>query len=227
MIERRKLHTNNAATDDDDGFRQFSRSECVRRIPDSRIVLDTRNRRHKIRRTRTNHQILRLILCFVTRDDEPFTLPFREGTGVGYPIDHRAMFVIQPLLDTRNEFTYNDGLAFLHGAKIKRHVLCRYTVFLRVGGIKILLRAVEKRFGRNTSHIETRASERGLLKEHHIFACLRGFFSSCIARRAAADDCKKIFHILFFIRISGVLCNTMLLAGTSWVSQIFPPTTVS
>ena len=99
------------------------------------------------------------------------------------------MLIIQPLLDTRNEFSNHDGLAFLHGCKIEGDILCCNSVFLRVGRIKILLRAVEQRFGRNTSHIQTRASERILLKEHHIFACLRGFFSSCITRRAAADDC--------------------------------------
>ena len=89
----------------------------------------------------------------------------------GFAAHHRTMFIIQPLLDTRNEFADDDGLAFLHGAKIKRHLGCRHTIFLRVGRIKILLRAVEQRFGRNTSHIQTRAAKRILLKEHHIFAC--------------------------------------------------------
>ena len=89
----------------------------------------------------------------------------------GFAAHNRTMFIIQPLLDSRNKFANDDGLAFLHGAKIERYILCRHTIFLRVRSIKILLRTVEQRFGRNTSHIQTRAAKRILLKEHHIFAC--------------------------------------------------------
>ena len=41
------------------------------------------------------------------------------------------------------------------------------------------------------------------------------------------DEDEKVFHILFLILISGVDCSTIELAGTSCVSQIFPPITVS
>ena len=61
MIKRCELHTDDAATDNNNRFRQFSRRQSVRTIPNSRIVLDTGNRRYKIRRTRTNHEVL----CFV------------------------------------------------------------------------------------------------------------------------------------------------------------------
>ena len=49
MIERSKLHTDDAATDNNNRFRQFSRCECVRRIPNGRIVLDTGDGRNEVR----------------------------------------------------------------------------------------------------------------------------------------------------------------------------------
>ena len=95
------------------------------------------------------------------------------------------MLVIEAGFDTGYEFAHDDGLAFLHSRKIKRHLGSRHTVFLRVRGIVILLSAVQKRFGRNTSYIETGTAYSVLLKEHYIFTGFGSLLCGGIARRSA------------------------------------------
>ena len=95
------------------------------------------------------------------------------------------MVVVQTLLDTCHKFADDDGFAFLHGCKIEGNILCCDSVFLRVRGIVKLLRAIEERFGRNTTYIEARTTERILLKKNHVFTCLGGLLRCGITRRTA------------------------------------------
>ena len=186
MIKRRKLHAYHSSTYDDDGLRQFRSCQGIRAVPNSRIVLNAGNRRHKIRRTRTNHQILSLVRLPVT-----FYSPCLADTieDFCHSVNDRAMFIIEPLFDTGNEFTDDDRFAFLHRRKIVLHVLCRHSVFLRMRRVIVLFGAIQKRLGRNTTHIQAGSSNRILLKKHYIFTGFGGFFCRCISGRTSSDDC--------------------------------------
>ena len=186
MVQRCKLHTNHTASDDDNRFRQFCGRQGICTVPHILILFDTRNRRNEVRRTRTNQKILGFVSLAVAGNGHEFV---RTTYYCCSSADQRTVFVIQTLLDARYQFAHHNGLALLHGSKIERYVLCRYTVFLCVRRIIILLRAIQERFGRNTAYIQTRTSYSVLLEEHHIFTGFRGLLCCCIARRTSAYDC--------------------------------------
>ena len=185
MIQRGKLHAYHAATYDNDLARKFCGGQGIRRIPYMRVVLDARYRRYEIGTARTDHEVLGLVDLAVAGDRHQF---IRTAFHIGKTRYERTMFVIKTLLDAGDKFANHDRLAFLHGCKIEGHVLCGYPVFLRVRSVIILFGAVEQGLSRDTTYIEARTAEGGLLKEHYIFACFGSFFSSRVARRAAAND---------------------------------------
>ena len=182
MVKRSELHADNTSTHDDDGFRQFRSRQCVGTIPNRRIVLYTGNRRHKVRRACTNHQVLCFVGLAVALNPPNLADIIKD---FGKAVHHGTMLVIEALLDTGYEFAHDDGLTLLHGAKIKGHVLSRHTVFLRVRSIVILFGAVQERFGRNTTYVEAGTAYSVLLKEHYIFTGFGSLLCGGIARRAA------------------------------------------
>ena len=82
----------------DDGLRQFSSREGIRAVPHRRIIFDARDRRHEVRRTRTDQQVLCFVGLAITLDGHEFVRTTDHFRCTRY---ERAMFVVETLLSVK------------------------------------------------------------------------------------------------------------------------------
>ncbi len=185
MVERGKLHTYHTAAHNEHRLRQGDCRQRIGRIPHGGIVLHAGNRRHEVRRTRANQQIIRRILLLAAGNHHLFIGTTHHACR---PADHRAVLVVEALLDTRHEFAHHLGLALRHFGVVEDNILCRNAVLRSILGVIVLLGTVEQGLGRNAPHIEASATESSLLKQHHILSGLRRLLRCGVPRRPSPDN---------------------------------------